>query len=1403
MLRYICIFLLFAMPLLAKSNSYIIKIKDRAAAPKVYARSILDEPALKSIKQRKDIKLSANKSLAELQNFYIVDQSKLKAVTSMLDAEKHSYEVFENVVFQIEQTDISIEGQWALAQVNAKEAWKYATGKGIVVGVVDTGLDYLHRNLNKSIWINPKEDLNGNGKFDAWSFEEERDGVLGDFNGVDDDGNGFVDDVIGYDFVDQNFANVGDYHTPDPIPNDENHHGTKVSGIIAAQRINGEGVQGLAFDAKLMALRAFDITGNGESDDIARAIIYAAMNGVDVLNFSFGQSVKSPLVEAAVKFASDMGVVIAASSGNSGSYYRHYPSDYDEVICVGGTADEGELYGASNYGSRLDICAPGSMVVTTDVNDEFTETSGTSLAAPHISAALALLKEKNPEYSPAELKAVLIASAYDYKADGWDIYTGAGFLDMEAAILEEAPSEIEITSPKYEDGIVKEDYPVYNISGTVVTPLFDSYSVYLGYGILPEEWFLINENVGKQIKEGTLAEFIPEQFKDTTYTVRLAVKLKNGNVLEQRKYLEIISKDSKPKFSDIKVLDGYRADQNVTIISFYNDRATSAKIEIRENASGILTIKDTESETPYHMFVLDSLHPGDYNYNITVEDRAGNTSTYTKMFEVKQKDMPKDKFFAKNYTTRMAYLSNVVADLSGNEKPEIIINDGETLADNKTIALEFDGESFSALDSTEVPWAVVGKGDSNGDGKPEIIATNYGKTAIFQESGGKYFANPLFKSNEANTMWAAGMYDFDNNGKDEVIMYNDTSYFVYQHSGGEYTYKATAVVPPRYLKVSIARGMTIGDFDNDGKVEMAHSDSYGRLYVHEYQNGQFNFEFIDTTEIFPNTVYMEKCDIDGDGVPELVLGNHGSYPLYDKYDAGNNVWYYRIYKYDSSESTYKKVWTKHFTQIRAGQIPKVNAFYKNGLSVGELDNKKGEEFIICTFPNLYVFGWDENKAEIVPKWYFPTAYTVAGVVYDFDKNGVNELGFSNFGQTLFFEYDTKYDGPDVPTGFEAWATSDTSAYLKWNRAANADYYQIYQIVREGNSAKAVLAAVTDKFEFTLDTLKPNTKYEYIIQSVSLTLTDSESVLEDSDIAEVYTHEMIEPIAGSFTNNLLKVKYSGALPLDGMNVFDFGLKSAESSEEYQLKQVLSSSDSTLLFTFYDNIPNGNYLFTSGVFKDYYGSPSKYKELALKKEMPEKIEEMYLKSLKVLSKGVLGLEFSHKIDSNSAMNVANYTISPEGEVFMLEIDATDSTKILIGLDPTQRLSAKGINYLLTVRNVIAADGTPITEGAGNSLGFVVTGDNPDENAYVYPNPIAIGQRPDIYFAELPERCTIDVFRLDGKYIASIEEIDGNGGAKWDGRDINGSYISPGVYIYRITYQINDGEETTTTKKFLVKP
>ncbi len=169
--------------------------------------------------------------------------------------------------------------------IRAFEAWAVTTGRPEVrIGFVDTGVFFDHPDLQGQFWINPGEDLNGNGQADS-----------SDFNGLDDDGNGFVDDVRGYDFVDR-AATVepGDYLERDPDASDENRlgggrgHGTLTAGVLAARLDNGEGIAGVAPGSRLLPLRAFGADGLGDDDDIAAAIVYAAQMGIEVLNLSFG-----------------------------------------------------------------------------------------------------------------------------------------------------------------------------------------------------------------------------------------------------------------------------------------------------------------------------------------------------------------------------------------------------------------------------------------------------------------------------------------------------------------------------------------------------------------------------------------------------------------------------------------------------------------------------------------------------------------------------------------------------------------------------------------------------------------------------------------------------------------------------------------------------------------------------------------------------------------------------------------------------------------------------------------------------------------------------------------------------------------------------------------------------------
>ena len=272
---------------------------------------------------------------------------------------------------------------WGLDLVNAPEVWaKGYTGQGIVVAVVDTGVDYNHSDLNANIWRNSDE-IAGNGK--------------------DDDGNGYIDDIRGWDFVNL-----------DNDPMDLNEHGTHVAGTIAAEN-NGFGVTGVAYNAKIMPVRVLDANGSGSESDVALGIRYAADNGANVINLSLGGDYDSG-TEAAIEYATAKGSVVVMAAGNDGGSQPIYPARHATRwgIAVGAVDDSKTMASFSNRAgdTKLDyVVAPGVDVYSTAPNNSYQYLSGTSMATPHVAGVVALLLSAKKSLTPAQVENILTTTA--------------------------------------------------------------------------------------------------------------------------------------------------------------------------------------------------------------------------------------------------------------------------------------------------------------------------------------------------------------------------------------------------------------------------------------------------------------------------------------------------------------------------------------------------------------------------------------------------------------------------------------------------------------------------------------------------------------------------------------------------------------------------------------------------------------------------------------------------------------------------------------------------------------------------------------------------------------------------------------------------------------------------------
>lgn len=277
-------------------------------------------------------------------------------------------------------------GGVADADIDAPEAWNLSTGsRNVLVGVIDTGIDYTHPDLAPNMWTNPNE-------------------IAG--NGIDDDGNGYVDDSHGWDFYNMDNDSM-----------DDHSHGTHCAGTIGGAGNNATGVAGVCWNVSLVGLKFIAANGAGSTSDAAEAVAYATTIGVKITSNSWGGYEYSPILLQSIQDADAAGVLFVAAAGNEGANNdeatAHYPSSYDadNVIAVAATDHTDDLAYFSNYGvNHVDLAAPGVSILSSVPGGGYLKYSGTSMATPHVAGACALLKSYRPSLSHHALRDILIQS---------------------------------------------------------------------------------------------------------------------------------------------------------------------------------------------------------------------------------------------------------------------------------------------------------------------------------------------------------------------------------------------------------------------------------------------------------------------------------------------------------------------------------------------------------------------------------------------------------------------------------------------------------------------------------------------------------------------------------------------------------------------------------------------------------------------------------------------------------------------------------------------------------------------------------------------------------------------------------------------------------------------------------
>jgi subtilisin family serine protease len=581
------------------------------------------------------------------------------------------------------------------ADIHAPAAWAYATGaRQVVVAIIDTGIDYYHPDLADNIWTNPKE-------------------VAG--NGVDDDGNGYVDDLHGYDFV-----------SDDGDPMDDQSHGSHVSGIIGAVGNNGIGITGVCWQVSLMALKAFDDQGNGDIDTAIEAIHYAIANGARIINASWGSTDKSQALADAINEAYAAGVLFVAAAGNNNSETPFYPAAYSHVISVAATDSHDHRARFSDFGSYVAVAAPGENIFSTIPDNSYQFYSGTSMAAPHVAGVAALVLARHPEFTNDQLANILRNSVDIIPTDQ---YIGTGRINAAAAVRVDAPlPEVNLALPETIYGDV-------DIPGTAAGNGFVGYSLDYGKGSNPTNWTsFFSSDI--PVPNGTLFSGFPTpQLGEGQYTFRLTARNADGEQAVERALVNVSNVHiSSPQDNDI-----LRAGEKINIMGtvFGGERTyridyaagvqatnwSDAGIELAHGGNsqlqeGTLAAWDTSALAPDQFYTL----------RLTATDQSGSVTTYLTRLVYFDHHLrpgwPQYLPFQGEYPPE-DWRNVTVADLDNDGFDEIILvdhgnSDGQPA---RLLVYRYDGQLLWSKDlATGYPYSDIPVvGDIDGDGLMEIF----------------------------------------------------------------------------------------------------------------------------------------------------------------------------------------------------------------------------------------------------------------------------------------------------------------------------------------------------------------------------------------------------------------------------------------------------------------------------------------------------------------------------------------------------------------------------------------------------------------------------------------------------------------------------------------------------------
>ncbi|MCY3551196.1 MAG: S8 family serine peptidase [Candidatus Poribacteria bacterium] len=921
--------------------------------------------------------------------------------------------------------------QWNLPLMKLPQAWAIEKGdREVVIAIIDSGIDYRHDDLAPKAWINP--------------------GEVPD-NDLDDDGNGYVDDVYGWDFTDApNLQGEGDYIEGDNEPIDESGHGTHVAGIAGAMPDNGIGIAGVAWECPLMAIRAgLSLGGSSrmQDDDSAAAIVYAADSGASIINMSWGSEHRSFVIQDAIDYAYARGVVLVAAAGNSQKAAAIFPAAYRKVIAVASTEQNQQRFYQSNFGASVDIGAPGNVILSTQINNQYRLLTGTSMASPHVAGVAALILAKRPALTHEEVRHILINTADPVYQEDSDVldekFVGAGTVNAERALLASSALQARILAPETNSGGADS----ITIVGTAGGYKFHSWQLSYGASTVPVEFTPFTQSDVTQKIGETLIVWDTTAVPEGIYTVRLTATATDGQQAHDQVVLSIDR--TPPQVISLTATETLYGERGLTIFTWATDDVTRNTLYYRRKDSLAPFAPVEKTDLGVEHFLSLGFDSGTYQFFVEAENttnlkaRQDNGGAFYTIDVVGGHISPSG-FTERSLSIPPLHIASVTADFDrdglleivgspsasdmvGTELQSAILAIYESLPSGNRYELAHTLETVDGLSNLEgfVTWAVD---DTDGDGLLEVLATDDARTFLIESTTPGGYPHQIIW--ETPFLSGGVIVDLDRDGQKEIIGAdnNNDRLLIFEYDNVTNTYVEGAVLVNESAGSNVfAQQFAIDDFDSDGSVELVAADSEGDLFVYESTSIRNTFRLEWQTQLpLKDITQFTVGDLTGDGISEFVVGGLLSLP---DNPSGPRIWKFFVFTHTPRGYAILSDGTREAAVAIAPHRLRGNA-----LSIGDLNGDGSNVLVVATYPNLFVMQWD--GAALRPLWHRKMEETPALFTVDLNQNGFDEF-YVNLEDGIYrFEsiFATDPDSIDalMPWNLEARPLTQKAVHVTWD-----------------------------------------------------------------------------------------------------------------------------------------------------------------------------------------------------------------------------------------------------------------------------------------------------------------------------------------------------------------------------------